>query len=79
MQFHVVIAIKMNKLSMDVIVAHSVKWLPHIYVNTTNGSNLHIQCEKAVRGGIKSATIKKKQQHEYKMDVAVSAIWYLHN
>lgn len=62
---------------MDVIMARSVKWLPHIYVNTTNGSNLHIQCEKAVREGIKSATIKK--QHEYKMDVAVSAIWYLHN
>ncbi len=59
MQFHIVIANKMNELSMDVIMARSVKWLPHIYVNTTNGSNLHIQCEKAVREGFKSATIKK--------------------
>lgn len=78
MQFHIVIANKINKLSMDVLMACSVKWLPHIYVNTTNGANLHIQCEKAVRGGIKSAT-KKKKYHEHKMDVAVSAIWYLHN
>ncbi len=50
MQFHIVLLNKMNKLSMDVLMACSVKWLPRIYVNTTNGANLHIQCEKAVRG-----------------------------
>lgn len=47
MQFHIVIANKMNELSVDVITARSVNLLPHIYVNMTNGANLHIQCEKA--------------------------------